>query len=74
MTLIGEGAQGEETMLKRTSAFVFLFCCVGAAMAAQSGQPANQQVDQRKNVAASVARMARVGSATSPSFSPDGSG
>jgi len=41
-------------------------------MAGQTGQQANQQVDQRKNVAASVARMARVGSATSPSFSPDG--
>jgi len=72
MTLIGEGAQGEGTMLKRTSTLVFLFCCVGAVMAGQTGQQANQQVDQRKNVAASVARMARVGSATSPSFSPDG--
>src|SRR5580765_7883678 len=55
-------------MLKRTSAFVFLFCCVGAVMAAQPGQ----QADQRIDLAASVARMARVGSANSPSFSPDG--
>jgi dipeptidyl aminopeptidase/acylaminoacyl peptidase len=55
-------------MLKRTSAFVFLFCCVGAVMAAQPGQ----QADQRKDLAASVARMARVGSAVAPRFSPDG--
>lgn len=54
-------------MLKRTSAFVFLFCCIGAVAA----QPA-QQANQRKDLAASVARMARVGSANSPSFSPDG--
>src|SRR5690348_6737207 len=55
-------------MLKRISAFVFLFCCVGAVMAGQSGQQANQ----KKDVAASVARMARVGSAVAPRFSPDG--
>jgi dipeptidyl aminopeptidase/acylaminoacyl peptidase len=55
-------------MLKRTSAFVFLFCCVGAVMGGQTGQ----QADQRKDLAASVARMARVGNAVAPRFSPDG--
>ena len=37
-------------------------------MAGQTGQPAKQ----RKDLAAAVARMARVGSAVVPSFSPDG--
>jgi len=55
-------------MLKRTLAFVFLFCCVGAVMVGQTGK----QADQRKDLAASVARMARVGSAVGPRFSPDG--
>ncbi|MBZ5490647.1 MAG: S9 family peptidase [Acidobacteriia bacterium] len=32
----------------------------------------DQQANQKKDLAASVARMARVGSANSPSFSPDG--
>jgi dipeptidyl aminopeptidase/acylaminoacyl peptidase len=59
-------------MLKRRSVFAVLFCCVGAVMAGQAGQQAKPQVDQRKDVAATVARMARVGSANSPSFSPDG--
>ncbi|HEX3107180.1 MAG TPA: hypothetical protein VHQ22_22290, partial [Terriglobales bacterium] len=59
-------------MLKRTSVLAVLFCCVGAVMAGQAGQQAKPQVDQRKDVATAVARMARVGSANSPSFSPDG--
>jgi len=58
-------------MLKRRLGLAVLFCCVASMMAGQTGQPANQ-ADQRKDVAASVARMARVGSANSPSFSPDG--
>jgi dipeptidyl aminopeptidase/acylaminoacyl peptidase len=65
------GAQGEETMLKRRPVLAVLFCCVGAVMAGH-GQPAKQQLDQKKDLAAAVGRMARVGSATSPSFSPDG--
>jgi dipeptidyl aminopeptidase/acylaminoacyl peptidase len=59
-------------MLKRRSVFAVLFYCVGAVMAGQAGQQAKPQVDQGKDVAATVARMARVGSANSPSFSPDG--
>ena len=55
-------------MLKRRSAFAVLFCCVGAVMAGQTEQQANQ----KKDVAAAVARMARVGSANAPNFSPDG--
>src|SRR6476469_1432209 len=58
-------------MLKRRSVFAVLFCCIGAVMAGQSEQ-ANQHVDQRKDLAVAVARIARVGSANSPSFSPDG--
>ena len=69
VTLIEEGAAGgEETMLKRKSALAVLFCCMGAAMAGQTEQQANQ----KKDVAAAVARMARVGSSNAPSFSPDG--
>ncbi|HEY4679252.1 MAG TPA: hypothetical protein VIJ01_18950, partial [Candidatus Angelobacter sp.] len=55
-------------MLKRRSAFAVLFCCMGAAMAVQPKQQANPQ----KDFAAAVARMARVGSAVAPRFSPDG--
>jgi len=53
--------------MKRRSAAV-LFCCIGAVMAGQTEQQANQ----KKNLVAAVARMARVGSAVSPRFSPDG--
>src|SRR6266568_5192262 len=70
MTLIGKGPQGEETMLKRRSAFTVLACCISAISAGQS-QPAGA-AKAKTDVAAAVARMARVGSANSPSFSPDG--
>ncbi len=59
-------------MLKRRSVFAVLFCCIGTVMAAQTGERVNQQVDHRKDLAAAVARMARVGSAVAPRFSPDG--
>jgi dipeptidyl aminopeptidase/acylaminoacyl peptidase len=63
-------------MLKRRSVLAVLLCCIGAVMAGQTGQQTNrqasQQVEQKKDLAATVARMARVGSANSPSFSPDG--
>jgi dipeptidyl aminopeptidase/acylaminoacyl peptidase len=60
-------------MLKRRSVFAVLFCCMGAAMAGQTGQQANQtQANQKQDVAAAVTRMARVGSAVAPRFSPDG--
>jgi dipeptidyl aminopeptidase/acylaminoacyl peptidase len=68
MTLIGKGAQGEETMLNRRSVCVALACCISAISAGQS-QPATKP---KTDVAAAVARMARVGSAVAPRFSPDG--
>jgi len=55
-------------MLKRKSALAVLFCCMGAAIAGQTEQQANQ----KKDLAAAVARMARVGSSNAPNFSPDG--
>jgi dipeptidyl aminopeptidase/acylaminoacyl peptidase len=45
-----------------------LALCISAILTAQSQSPDKQKND----VTAAVARMARVGSATSPSFSPDG--
>jgi dipeptidyl aminopeptidase/acylaminoacyl peptidase len=76
MTLIGKGAESEETMLKPRSAFIVLACCISAISAAQS-QPATPATNApaakaKSDLAAAVARMARVGSANSPSFSPDG--
>src|SRR6266481_3777827 len=67
-------------MLKRRSAFAVLACCISAISAGQSqpsapaakAQPAAPATKAKTNVAAAVARMARVGSANSPSFSPDG--
>jgi dipeptidyl aminopeptidase/acylaminoacyl peptidase len=55
-------------MLKRKLAFAVLFCCVGVVLAGQTDQQANQ----KKDLTAAVARMARVGSAVAPRFSPDG--
>lgn len=62
-------------MLKRFPA-IALTLCVAAALAAQS-QPSDKpqalSPDKQKSaVAAAVARMARVGSAVAPRFSPDG--
>ena len=54
--------------MKRRSCCVVLACCVSALAVAQSQPDAKPKSD----LAAAVARMARVGSANSPSFSPDG--
>ncbi|HEX3585282.1 MAG TPA: S9 family peptidase [Candidatus Angelobacter sp.] len=67
-------------MLKRRSAFAVLVCCISAISAGQSqpvasapkAQPAGAAAKAKTDLAAAVARMARVGSANSPSFSPDG--
>jgi dipeptidyl aminopeptidase/acylaminoacyl peptidase len=63
------------TMLKRFLA-IALILCVTAALAAQSqpsDKPQASMPDKQKSaVAAAVARMARVGSAVAPRFSPDG--
>jgi dipeptidyl aminopeptidase/acylaminoacyl peptidase len=65
----------EMTMLKRFLA-IALTLCVTAALAAQSqpsDKPQASLPDKQKSaVAAAVARMARVGSAVAPRFSPDG--
>ncbi|MGB9121458.1 MAG: hypothetical protein WCE73_12620, partial [Candidatus Angelobacter sp.] len=62
-------------MLKRFPA-IALTLCVAAALAAQSqpsDKPQASMPDKQKSaVAAAVARMARVGSAVAPRFSPDG--
>jgi len=50
-----------------------LMSCLGLAAIGQgSGQNTAPSGTKSQNLAAAVARMARVGSATSPSFSPDG--
>lgn len=62
-------------MLKRFPA-ITLTLCVAAALAAQpqpSDKPQGSSPDKQKTgLTAAVARMARVGSANAPSFSPDG--
>jgi dipeptidyl aminopeptidase/acylaminoacyl peptidase len=55
-------------MPNRRIAIAALTFCIPLTLAAQSQSPEKQKAE----VAAAVARMARVGSANSPSFSPDG--
>ena len=51
----------------------WLIFCLSFLTLAQSTSPAQPATDKKKaEIAATVARMARVGSASNPSFSPDG--
>ncbi|HET9838287.1 MAG TPA: S9 family peptidase [Candidatus Angelobacter sp.] len=54
--------------MKRKLAYVVLACCVSALAVAQDAPNVKAKIE----VAAAVARMARVGSAVAPRFSPDG--
>jgi Tol biopolymer transport system component len=60
-------------MIVRQISIVALMCCLSVAAWSQSvGQSSTPSATKSQDVAAAVARMARVGSAVSPRFSPDG--
>jgi dipeptidyl aminopeptidase/acylaminoacyl peptidase len=62
--------KAEEIMLNR-KVCVFLACCISAILGAQT-QLVSPEKSAKTDLAAAVSRMARVGSAAGPRFSPDG--